>query len=177
MEGGEGLWRIMKNHYKKGDELICCEILITVNIIPEMNLFLDTPKWNARYYIVCINYSIPCVFSFTTIILNLITIILCIHFESAQVSPASEVQVILFKHFKIDSIIIIITIHECTHSKAEMKCPVCRTLQVDPCTLQCGHTICQLCLARMYKNFDKFCPMCKEPWSVFPAISYSYRYS
>ena len=103
---------------------------------------------------------------------------MCIHFESAQVSHASEVQevqVILLKHIKVDSVIIII--HGCTHSKAEMKCPVCRALQVDPCTLQCGHTICQLCLARMYKNFDKFCPMCKEPWSMFPAISYDYRYN
>ena len=106
-------------------------------------------------------------------------LVLCIHLESAQISSASEireVQVILFKHFKVDSIIIIISYYICTLSKAEMKCPVCRTLQVDPCTLQCGHTICQLCLARMYKNFDKFCPTCKEPWSMFPAISYDYRY-
>ena len=101
-------------------------------------------------------------------------------FESAQISSASEiqeVQVILFKHFKGDSIIIIIIYYICTLSKAEMKCPVCRTLEVDPCTLQCGHTICQLCLARMYKNSYKVCPMCKEPWSMFPAISYDYRYN
>ena len=58
-----------------------------------------------------------------------------------------------------------------------MKCPVCRNVQVDPCTLQCGHAICQLCLAHMYKNLDKFCPVCKEPWNVFPAISYNYRQS
>ena len=31
--------------YQNGDEIICCEILIMLdNIIPEMNLFLDTPK-------------------------------------------------------------------------------------------------------------------------------------
>ena len=117
----------------------------------------------------CINFA-----TILVIINSFYAYILTIKPKSAQVSPASQVQVI--KHFKVDSIIII-TVHGCTYSKAEMKCPVCRTLQVDPCTLQCGHTICQLCLARMHKNFDKFCPMCKEPWSMFPAISYDYRYN
>ena len=56
-----------------------------------------------------------------------------------------------------------------------IKCPVCLNIQIDPCTLPCGHTFCQLCLARLWKNNEESCPVCKEPWKVFPAISYDYR--
>ncbi len=58
---------------------------------------------------------------------------------------------------------------------ADVKCPVCLNVQVDPCTLQCGHSICQLCLARLWKNDEKFCPICKQTWREFPAVSYNYR--
>ena len=58
-----------------------------------------------------------------------------------------------------------------------MKCPVCKDIQVDPCTLQCGHTVCQLCLACMWKHGDQVCPVCKNPWQVFPAVTIDYRYS
>ena len=57
-----------------------------------------------------------------------------------------------------------------------MKCPVCKDIQVDPCTLQCGHTVCQLCLARMWKSQNQFCPLCKDHWQVYPAITIDYRY-
>jgi hypothetical protein len=64
----------------------------------------------------------------------------------------------------------------CIHFKTtDMKCPVCLNIQVDPCTLQCGHSICQLCLARLWKNEGTFCPVCKQTWREFPAISYNYR--
>ena len=64
----------------------------------------------------------------------------------------------------------------CTHLKAaDIKCPVCHDIQVDPCTLQCGHALCQLCLAGMWKRNNKSCPVCKETWQGFPAISYNYR--
>ena len=56
-----------------------------------------------------------------------------------------------------------------------MKCPVCLNVEVDPCTLRCGHTFCQLCLARMWKDNKKICPVCKQMWRVFPAISYDHR--
>ena len=58
---------------------------------------------------------------------------------------------------------------------ADTKCPVCRNIHVDPSTLQCGHTICELCLARMWKIDSKSCPVCKETWKMFPAVSYDYR--
>ena len=58
----------------------------------------------------------------------------------------------------------------------DAKCPVCLNVQVDPCTLSCGHTVCQLCLARMWKSNNKICPVCKETWKVFPAISYDFRW-
>ena len=57
-----------------------------------------------------------------------------------------------------------------------MKCPVCHDVQVDPCTLSCGHTTCQLCLARMWDTGHQSCPVCKTLWQVFPSISIEYRY-
>ena len=57
-----------------------------------------------------------------------------------------------------------------------MKCPVCHDVQVDPCTLSCGHTTCQLCLAHMWDNGNHSCPVCKTSWQVIPAISIEYRY-
>ena len=56
-----------------------------------------------------------------------------------------------------------------------LKCPVCRDVQVDPCTLACGHSACQLCLARIWESGSIFCPLCKEPWKIIPAINYDYR--
>ena len=57
-----------------------------------------------------------------------------------------------------------------------MKCPVCLNVHVDPCTLSCGHTFCQDCLAHMWKSNKKICPVCKETWKVLPSISFDYRY-
>ena len=59
--------------------------------------------------------------------------------------------------------------------KDAVKCGVCRDIQIDPCTLACGHAFCLLCLARLWKDNEKFCPVCKETWEVFPAISYDFR--
>ena len=56
-----------------------------------------------------------------------------------------------------------------------LQCPVCRNFLVDPCTLQCGHTTCQLCLARMWGHKDTLCPLCKEPWQVLPAVAVDLR--
>ena len=56
-----------------------------------------------------------------------------------------------------------------------VKCPVCLNVHIDPCTLSCGHTFCQLCLARMWKDKKEICPVCKKTWKVFPAISFDYR--
>ena len=53
---------------------------------------------------------------------------------------------------------------------------MCRNVQVDPCTAQCGHTICQLCLAKLWKPRSTKCPLCKELWQVPPAISIDLRY-
>ena len=65
----------------------------------------------------------------------------------------------------------------CTLSVAAdyMKCPVCLDVLIDPCTLSCGHTFCQLCLARMWKDNKENCPVCKETWKVYPAVSFDYR--
>ena len=59
--------------------------------------------------------------------------------------------------------------------KDAVKCGVCRDIQIDPCTLACGHAFCLLCLARLWKDNKKFCPVCKVTWEVFPAISYDFR--
>ena len=59
--------------------------------------------------------------------------------------------------------------------KAVINCPVCLNLQIDPCTLACGHTFCQLCLARLWKSNNRSCQVCKKTWKEFPAISYDHR--
>lgn len=56
-----------------------------------------------------------------------------------------------------------------------MECPVCHDIQADPCTLQCGHTTCQLCLAGMWKYGDHLCPICKEPWQTLPSVNIDHR--
>ena len=56
------------------------------------------------------------------------------------------------------------------------KCPVCLNIYIDPCNLSCGHTFCQLCLAHMWESNKNTCPVCKEIWKVFPAISFNYRW-
>ena len=53
---------------------------------------------------------------------------------------------------------------------------MCRNVQVDPCTALCGHTICQLCLAKLWEPRSTKCPLCKELWQVPPAISIDLRY-
>ena len=56
-----------------------------------------------------------------------------------------------------------------------LQCPVCRNVLIDPCTLQCGHTTCQLCLAKMWGHKDTMCPLCKEPWQVLPSVAIDLR--
>ena len=72
-------------------------------------------------------------------------------------------------------IIYIIDMHMHIILKDAVKCGVCRDIQVDPCTLACGYAFCLLCLARLWKDNEKFCPVCKVTWEVFPAISYDFR--
>ena len=49
-----------------------------------------------------------------------------------------------------------------------MTCGVCFQLLLDPVTLGCGHSFCELCLAHMWKTNDQqvsLCPMCRHPWA------------
>ena len=66
---------------------------------------------------------------------------------------------------------------------ADILCTVCSEVLVDPCTLHCGHSFCQLCLAAMWKNssvkspFDLCCPVCRQPWGNFPGVNIQLRFS
>ena len=57
-----------------------------------------------------------------------------------------------------------------------MKCVLCYQVLLDPVSLLCGHTFCQVCLVRMkmtrpfpFNNND--CPMCRKPWADIPAVN------
>ena len=72
--------------------------------------------------------------------------------------------------------------HTHVHTKTvDMKCPVCKEILVDPCTLQCGHTFCQLCLACIVLKTSeppssRSCPLCKQPWQVIPDINRAFKW-
>ena len=70
---------------------------------------------------------------------------------------------------------IIVNYYAPTVAADYVKCPVCLNVLINPSTLSCGHTFCQLCLARMWKSNKEICPVCKEEWKVFPSISFDYR--
>ena len=63
-----------------------------------------------------------------------------------------------------------------------MKCVVCYQVLLDPASLSCGHTFCQVCLLRIKRSNGPFptnnndCPMCREPWADIPAVNINFRY-
>ena len=55
-------------------------------------------------------------------------------------------------------------------------CAVCLDLPLDPVTLSCGHSFCEICLAQVWVN-ERFrssqqlkCPMCQKRWKCYPAV-------
>lgn len=62
----------------------------------------------------------------------------------------------------------------------DISCIVCAEVLVDPCTLHCGHSFCQLCLASVWKNravspANLHCPICRQPWGSYPGINIQLR--
>lgn len=63
----------------------------------------------------------------------------------------------------------------------DLSCAVCAEIFVEPCTLHCGHSFCQLCLAAIWKsNRSKsplylYCPVCRQPWVNFPGVNIQLR--
>lgn len=46
-------------------------------------------------------------------------------------------------------------------SAHDFDCPVCQELLFNPIATPCGHTFCQICIAR---QTNPVCPMCRETW-------------
>lgn len=64
-----------------------------------------------------------------------------------------------------------------------MSCGVCFQLLLDPVTLNCGHSFCQICLARLWQTSNNailLCPMCRQPWAEsgrsLPSVNVLFRY-
>ena len=61
-----------------------------------------------------------------------------------------------------------------------MKCVLCYQVLLDPATLSCGHTFCQVCLVNM-KTSNRFpansieCPMCRKSWDNIPSVNINLR--
>ena len=61
-------------------------------------------------------------------------------------------------------------------------CTVCAQLLIDPVTLQCGHSFCQLCLAQTWKSkgyaspLALQCPVCRQPWKSFSGVNIQLRW-
>lgn len=64
----------------------------------------------------------------------------------------------------------------------DVLCVVCAEILVEPCSLHCGHSFCQLCLATLWKSHRRksplylHCPVCRQPWVNFPGINIQLRY-
>ena len=64
----------------------------------------------------------------------------------------------------------------------DVTCSICSDILIDPVSLHCGHTFCQLCLARVWKSRGKSqpsnitCPVCRLPWRNFPGVNITLRY-
>ena len=57
-------------------------------------------------------------------------------------------------------------------------CTICYELLVDPVTFHCGHTFCQLCVAKVRRNgvLASFpCPLCKELCQNVPSVNIQLR--
>ena len=61
----------------------------------------------------------------------------------------------------------------------ELTCSCCADLLVEPTTLECGHTVCRLCLAHWYMNGRRECPECRQKWhtDLVGKVNYTLRYS
>lgn len=63
----------------------------------------------------------------------------------------------------------------------DISCVVCAEILVEPCTLHCGHSFCQLCLAALWKScqskspLNLLCPVCRQPWVNFPGVNIQLR--
>ena len=63
----------------------------------------------------------------------------------------------------------------------DVTCSICSEILIDPVSLHCGHTFCQLCLARMWRSKGKpapsrlQCPVCRLPWRNFPGVNITLR--
>jgi len=63
----------------------------------------------------------------------------------------------------------------------DFTCIICAQALVDPMTLHCGHSFCQLCLAGVWVSRRRAhplylqCPVCRQSWKNFPAINIQLR--
>lgn len=63
----------------------------------------------------------------------------------------------------------------------EFTCVICAQALIDPMTLNCGHSFCQLCLAAMWATKQRanplhlHCPVCRQPWKTLPAVNIHLR--
>ena len=63
----------------------------------------------------------------------------------------------------------------------EVSCSICSDILIDPVSLHCGHTFCQLCLAQLWRSKGKLppssllCPVCRLPWRNFPGVNITLR--
>ena len=67
---------------------------------------------------------------------------------------------------------------------SNITCGVCFQILLDPISLGCGHSFCELCLAGMWKanrHPVPLCPMCREPWGRhgdrLPSVNVMLRYN
>lgn len=76
----------------------------------------------------------------------------------------------------------ILTAEESVALCDDVLCVVCAEILVEPCSLHCGHSFCQLCLASLWKSHGKKlplylqCPVCRQPWVHFPGVNIQLRY-
>ena len=67
-------------------------------------------------------------------------------------------------------------------SPEDFTCSVCAQVLLDPQSLHCGHSFCQLCLASVWASKGKSspnilqCPVCRLPWRNFPGINIVLRF-
>ena len=68
----------------------------------------------------------------------------------------------------------------------DLNCPLCFDILLDPVTLVCGHTYCEICLAQLWKNEERnwtneppsiLCPSCRNPTDKFPQVNFMLRYA
>ena len=61
----------------------------------------------------------------------------------------------------------------------ELTCSCCADLLVEPTTLDCGHTVCRLCLAHWYLLGKRECPQCRQVWqnNMVGNVNYTLRWA